>query len=149
MTQRVYVLNGPNLNLLGRREKRHYGDSTLEDLQKLCEGAAVSSGLKLEFRQSNHEGELIDWIHEAGAEVAAGGASGAVLNMGAYTHTSIAIRDAIAGSSLPAIEVHLSNVFAREGFRHESHLSAVCIGVVAGLGADGYRLAIEALARAK
>lgn len=143
---RIYVLNGPNLNLLGAREPTHYGTGTLDDLHGTCSEAAERLGLDLVFRQSNHEGDLIDWIHAAGADVSSGGSVGAVLNMGAYTHTSIAIRDSVKGCSLPAIEVHLSNVHAREEFRHVSHLSAVCLGVVIGLGPTGYRLAIDALA---
>lgn len=142
----VYVLNGPNLNLLGLREPTHYGTATLEDLRRRCEESAANAGLVLEFRQSNHEGELIDWIHEAGHSAVAGESVGAVLNMGAYTHTSIAIRDAVSGARLPAVEVHLSNVHAREEFRHQSFLAPVALGVIAGLGADGYGLAITALA---
>lgn len=142
----VYVLNGPNLNLLGLREPTHYGTATLDDLRRTCEESAADLGLVLEFRQSNHEGELIDWIHEAGRATASGEGVGAVLNMGAYTHTSIAIRDAVSGALLPAIEVHLSNVHAREDFRHQSFLAAVALGVIAGMGPDGYGLAITALA---
>ena len=144
--RRIHVLNGPNLNLLGIREPRHYGPGSLADLRAACADVAAEAGLDLVFRQSNHEGELIDWIHQAGAETATGEAIGAVLNMGAYAHTSIAIRDAVTGCSVPAVEVHLSNVYAREEFRHVSHVTSVCLGVVAGLGPAGYRYAIEALA---
>ncbi|PZF85634.1 type II 3-dehydroquinate dehydratase [Jiangella anatolica] len=144
---KVHVLNGPNLNLLGAREPGVYGSGTLDDLRRRCEPAAAAAGVDLDFRQSNHEGELVDWVHEAGRDAAAGVTLGAVLNLGAYTHTSIALRDAVSGAGLPAIEVHLSNVHAREPFRDHSHLAPVAIGVVAGLGPDGYAYAIDALAR--
>src|SRR5262249_7875108 len=121
MAKRVYVLNGPNLNLLGTREPQIYGRATLEDVEALCRAAAKRHHLALEFRQSNHEGEIVDSIHEA----AAGKAAGIVINAGAYTHTSVAIRDAIAAVATPVIEVHLSNIFARESFRHHSHIAAV------------------------
>src|SRR5437870_2750270 len=117
MAKTVYVLNGPNLNLLGAREPETYGHSTLKDVERLCRNAAEPHQLDIEFRQSNHEGELVDWIHEAGARKAAG----VVLNAGGYTHTSVAIRDAIAAIEAPVIEVHISNVFAREDFRHFSY----------------------------
>ena len=142
----VHVFNGPNLNLLGLREPTHYGSGTLDDLRRLCEGAAAAEGVNLDFRQSNHEGELVDWVHEAGRAAARGDSLGAVLNLGAYTHTSVALRDAVAGARLPAVEVHLSNVHAREEFRHHSYLAPVALGVIAGLGAHGYSLAIAALA---
>ena len=142
----VHVYNGPNLNLLGLREPTHYGTGTLEDLRKVCARAASDAVVALDFRQSNHEGELVDWIHEAGRAVIAGESLGAVLNMGAYTHTSIAIRDAVSGVRLPAVEVHLSNVHAREEFRQHSLLAPVALGVIAGLGPDGYGYAIAALA---
>ena len=143
----VHVFNGPNLNLLGLREPTHYGSGTLDDLRRLCEGAAAAEGATLDFRQSNHEGELVDWIHEAGRAVVRGDSLGAVLNLGAYTHTSVALRDAVAGARLPAVEVHLSNVHAREEFRHHSYLAPVALGVIAGLGPVGYAFAIAALAR--
>ena len=143
---RVHVLNGPNLNLLGTREPATYGSGTLLDLRATCDRAAREAGLELDFRQSNHEGELVDWVQEAGRAAHDGSGVGAVLNLGAYTHTSVALRDAVVGSALPAIEVHLSNVHAREEFRHVSYLSAVCVGVVLGLGPHGYDLAIRALA---
>ena len=143
----VHVFNGPNLNLLGTREPTHYGTGTLADLAEVCREAAHRLGLELDFRQSNHEGELVDWVHEAGRRTASGRSIGAVLNLGAYTHTSIAIRDAVSGTALPVVEVHLSNVHAREDFRHRSHLAGVAVGVIAGLGADGYAYAVDALAR--
>jgi 3-dehydroquinate dehydratase-2 len=142
MTKRVYVLNGPNLNLLGTREPQTYGHATLADVERLCREAAAQHALALEFRQSNHEGELIDWIHEAAADTAAG----LVLNPGGYTHTSIAIRDAVAAVALPVIEVHISNIFAREAFRHHSHIAPVARATLAGFGIAGYGLAIAGLA---
>jgi 3-dehydroquinate dehydratase-2 len=141
----VYVLNGPNLNLLGSREPEVYGSQTLQDVEALCERTAHGLGLGVDFRQSNHEGQLVDWIQEAGLAVRRGAAVGAVLNAGAYTHTSIAMRDAIAGVGLPVVEVHISNVHAREAFRDHSYLSAVSTGVIVGLGANGYTYAIQAL----
>lgn len=142
----VYVFNGPNLNLLGTREPEVYGSQSLEDVRSLCERAAEQRGLRLDFRQSNHEGTLVDWIQEAGQAVRRGAAVGAVVNAGAYTHTSVAMRDAIAGSELPVVEVHISNVHAREAFRHHSYLSAVAAGLIVGLGAEGYTYAVDALA---
>jgi 3-dehydroquinate dehydratase II len=142
MAKTVYVLNGPNLNLLGTREPKTYGHSTLKDVERLCREAASSHRLDLEFRQSNHEGELVDWIHEAGAKKAAG----VVLNAGGYTHSSVAIRDAVAAVEVPVIEVHISNVFAREDFRHFSHIAPVAKGTLSGFGVNGYALAISGLA---
>ena len=142
MAKTVYVLNGPNLNLLGTREPRTYGRSTLKDVEKLSRDAAKRHKLKLEFRQSNHEGELVDWIHEAHAKKAAG----IVLNAGGYTHSSVAIRDAVAAVRVPVIEVHISNVFAREDFRHFSHIAPVARGTLCGFGINGYALAISGLA---
>src|SRR5579871_6321146 len=121
MAKSVYVLNGPNLNLLGTREPATYGNATLKDVERLCGETAAAHKLGLEFRQSNSEGELIDWIHEASAKAAAG----VVLNAGGYTHTSVAIRDAVAAVKIPVIEVHISNIFAREAFRHHSHVAPV------------------------
>jgi 3-dehydroquinate dehydratase II len=143
----VHVLNGPNLNLLGTRRPEVYGTTTLPAVEELCRQEATRLGLDLVFRQSNHEGRLIDWIHEAGARVKAGEAIGAVFNPGAYTHTSIALHDAIEGTELPVVEVHISNVHRREAFRHHSYISPVARGTIVGLGVDGYRLAIDALHR--
>lgn len=140
------VLNGPNLNLLGSREPTVYGAQTLADVEALCREACAAHGLALDFRQSNHEGVLIDWIHEAGRVQAAGTLAGVVLNAGAYTHTSIALHDAIKGAGVQVIEVHISNVHAREAFRHHSTISPVARGVIVGLGVAGYALAIAALA---
>lgn len=140
------VLNGPNLNLLGTREPAAYGAQTLADVEALCHEACAVHGLALDFRQSNHEGELVDWIHEAGRAHAAGTLVGVVFNAGAYTHTSIALHDAIKGTGVPVIELHISNVHAREPFRHHSTISPVVRGVIVGLGVPGYALAISALA---
>ncbi len=140
------VLNGPNLNLLGSREPAVYGAQTLADVEALCREACAAHGLALDFRQSNHEGVLIDWIHEAGRAQAAGTLAGVVLNAGAYTHTSIALHDAIKGTGVAVIEVHISNVHAREAVRHHSTISPVARGVIVGLGIAGYALAIAALA---
>jgi 3-dehydroquinate dehydratase-2 len=142
----VHVLNGPNLNLLGLREPAVYGSGTLADLERRCAAVAEELGLGLVFRQTNHEGELVTWVQECGAAVAAGECVGAVLNAGAYTHTSIVLRDAIVGAQVPVVEVHLSNVHAREEMRHHSFLSPVAAGVVVGLGPTGYDLAVRALA---
>jgi 3-dehydroquinate dehydratase-2 len=138
----VYVLNGPNLNLLGSREPHVYGRASLSDIEGMLREEADRLGLELVFRQSNHEGHLVDWIHEAGARRA-----GVVLNAGAYTHTSIALRDAIRGAGADVIEVHLSNVHAREDFRRRSMIAAVARGVIAGLGPLSYSLALQALAQ--
>lgn len=139
------VLNGPNLNLLGAREPSIYGAGTLGDVEKLCAEACAQHGCALDFRQSNHEGQLIDWIHEAGHEHALGRLLGVVFNAGAYTHTSIALHDAIKGTAVPVIELHISNVHAREPFRHHSWLSPVARAVLAGFGLHGYALAIAGL----
>jgi 3-dehydroquinate dehydratase-2 len=144
---KILVLNGPNLNLLGQREPAVYGTATLSDVEKACREAARPHGLDIDFRQSNHEGVLIDWLHEAGS-AAAGTVAGVVLNAGAYTHTSVALHDAIKGIFPPVIEVHLSNVHAREPFRHHSYLSPACAGIVVGFGVAGYAMAIDGLARA-
>src|SRR5918994_4310689 len=138
----VFVLNGPNLNLLGRREPQIYGSTTLADIEKLVREKAEALGTAVTFRQSNHEGHLVDWIQEAGAQGA-----GIVINAGAYTHTSIALRDAIAGSGAPAVEIHLSNVHAREGFRHHSLIAPVCIGVICSFGSASYLLGLDAVHR--
>ena len=140
------VLNGPNLNLLGTREPAVYGSATLADVEKLCGQACAAHGLKLDFRQSNHEGVLVDWIHEAGRLQAAGTLAGVVFNAGAYTHTSIALHDAIKGTGITLIELHISNVHAREAFRHHSYLSSAAKAVMCGFGVQGYALAIAGLA---
>ena len=138
MTQpTVVVLNGPNLNLLGEREPEVYGRDTLADVEALCRKAASLAGLDIDFRQSNHEGALVDTIQEVRSS-----AAGIVINAGAYTHTSIAIRDALAAVSVPVFEVHLSNVHAREEFRHHSYLSAISTGVIVGCGPSGYAYAV-------
>jgi 3-dehydroquinate dehydratase-2 len=142
----VLVLNGPNLNLLGTREPAVYGTATLADVEKLCRQEAGRYGLDVEARQSNHEGELVDWLQEAARAYAEGRLVGVVLNAGAFTHTSLALRDAISGTGVPTVEVHVSNVHAREGFRHHSYLSAVAAGIVIGFGVEGYALAIAGLA---
>jgi len=141
------VLNGPNLNLLGTREPTVYGSTTLADVDALCRDAGQRLGVEIDCRQSNHEGQLIDWIHEAGAAHRNGQLVGAVFNAGAYTHTSVALHDAIKGADLPVVEVHISNVHAREPFRHHSYLSPAAAGIVVGFGVDGYVLAIEGLLR--
>jgi 3-dehydroquinate dehydratase-2 len=142
MSLTIYCLNGPNLNLLGEREPAVYGKGTLEDLRKLSEEAAAAVGAKLVFRQSNHEGELVDWVQEARKS-----AQAVVINAGGYTHTSVALHDALKVLTIPVVEVHLSNPGAREEFRHKSLVSLAASGLVAGFGAMGYRLAIEAAAR--
>jgi 3-dehydroquinate dehydratase II len=136
----VFVLNGPNLNLLGKREPNLYGRATLADIEGACRDHGKTLDLNVDFRQTNIEGVLVDWIQEA-----AGTAEGIVINPGAYTHTSVALHDAIRGTGLPVIEVHLSNIFAREPFRHHSFVSPVAKGVICGLGPTGYTLALEAL----
>jgi 3-dehydroquinate dehydratase-2 len=138
----VFVLNGPNLNLLGTREPSVYGGMTLAAIEASVRRRGEALGLAIEFRQTNHEGELIDWVHEALSR----GAAGLVINPAALTHTSIALHDAIRAVGLPVVEVHLSNVFAREAFRHHSHVSPVAKGVICGFGPKGYELALEALA---
>jgi 3-dehydroquinate dehydratase-2 len=142
MANTVYVLNGPNLNLLGTREPETYGRATLADVEQLCREAASRHKLAVEFRQSNHEGAIVDSIQQAGAEKAAG----IVINAGAYTHTSVAIRDAISAVAVPVIEVHISNIFARESFRHHSHVAPVAKASLCGFGVGGYALAIDGLA---
>ena len=143
----ILVLNGPNLNLLGSREPAVYGAATLADVEALCRAAGQKLGFTIDCRQSNHEGVLIDAVHEAGRGFAAGTVAGVVFNAGAYTHSSVALHDAIKGVDVPVIEVHISNVHAREAFRHHSWLSPVAAGVIVGFGIDGYVMAIEALAR--
>jgi 3-dehydroquinate dehydratase-2 len=141
----VLVLNGPNLNLLGTRKPEVYGTTSLADVEDLCRQEAGKLGLELTFRQSNHEGQLIDWIHEAGAAVKTGTCIGAVFNPGAFTHTSVALHDAIEGADLPLIELHISNVHKREEFRHHSYISPIARGIVVGFGVYGYVLAIHGL----
>ena len=141
MTDTVFVLNGPNLNLLGTREPRIYGTQTLADISETLEQRAKALKLKLDVRQSNHEGVLVDWLHEAMAK-----ASAVVINAGAYAHSSIAIRDAVAALAIPVIEVHLSNIYAREGFRRQSLLGQVARGSIVGFGPLGYVLALDAAA---
>ena len=136
----IHVLNGPNLNLLGTREPATYGTVTLADIEASMQAKAKAAGVALTFRQSNHEGDLVDWIQEAGRA-----GEPVILNAGAYTHTSIAIHDAIRGSAAKVVEVHLSNVHARESFRHHSHISAVAAGVIVGFGALSYDLALDAI----
>ncbi len=143
----VLVLNGPNLNLLGSREPGIYGVKTLADVEALCRTEAAKYGLEAECRQSNHEGVLIDWIQEAGSRQAAGDLIGAVFNPGAYTHTSVALHDAIKGAGLRLIQCRISNVHTREEFRHHSFISAAAAGIVVGFGVDGYALAIQGLHR--
>lgn len=140
MAKPVYVLNGPNLNMLGRREPDTYGSMTLEGVERLCRRAAEDIGLTIDFRQSNHEGVLIDWIQEAGDK-----ASGIVINPGAFGHTSIALHDAIrAVTPLKVVEVHISNIHAREPFRHRSTIAPAAAGMICGLGPRGYALALQA-----
>ena len=139
MTNTITILNGPNLNMLGVREPEIYGSTTLADIEHLCEKTATAHGFSVIFRQTNHEGELVEW-----AQAAAG--SGLIINAGAYTHTSVALHDALKTLRIPIIEVHLSNIYAREPFRHHSYISPLAKGIICGLGAQGYALAIEALA---
>lgn len=138
----ILVLNGPNLNLLGTREPEVYGRTSLADIEASCQQTAQALEFDLSFQQSNHEGALVDAIHAA-----RGVSDGIVINAGAYTHSSVALRDAIAGIGLPVIELHLSNTHAREDFRHHSYMAAVCLGVIQGFGAAGYPLALQALVR--
>lgn len=136
----IYVLNGPNLNMLGLREPSIYGAETLKDVEALCRARGTELGIAIDFRQSNIEGELVGWIHEARDK-----ASGIAINAGAYTHTSIALHDALKAAELPAVELHLSNVHKRESFRHHSYLAPAVNGVIAGFGIHSYALAISAL----
>jgi 3-dehydroquinate dehydratase-2 len=141
-TKTILVLNGPNLNLLGSREPEIYGRETLADIEAACRKRAKALGLALDFRQSNAEAELIDWIQGA-----RGTAAGIIINAAAYTHSSIAILDALAATDLSVVEVHLSNIFRREAFRHHSYVSRAASGVICGFGGFGYVLAVDAIAR--
>jgi 3-dehydroquinate dehydratase-2 len=137
----IYVLNGPNLNLLGHREPHLYGSTTLGDIEARLQSRAAGLGLPIQFRQSNHEGILIDWVHEARQK-----ASALIVNAAGLTHTSVALMDALLAADLPIIEVHLTNVYRREPFRHHSYVSQAATGIICGLGATGYELALDALA---
>ncbi|APE43470.1 type II 3-dehydroquinate dehydratase [Sulfitobacter alexandrii] len=137
----VLIINGPNLNLLGTRQPEVYGKTTLADVEAMCTDAAAESGLEVAFCQSNHEGALIDAIHAA-----KGKHDAIILNAGAYTHTSVALMDAIASVELPVVEVHLSNIHARESFRHHSYIAPVAIGQICGFGPKGYLMALDAIA---
>ena len=141
MAHLIYVLNGPNLNMLGLREPEIYGRDTLDDIRARCESAAKPLGLAIDFRQSNIEGELVNWVQEA-----RGKAEGIILNAGGYTHTSVALLDALQAAEKPVIEVHLSNIFRRDQFRQHSYISLAATGIICGLGAKGYELALEAIA---
>lgn len=141
MAHLIYVLNGPNLNMLGLREPEIYGRDTLDDIRARAETRAKTVGLEIDFRQSNIEGELVNWVQEARAK-----AKGIILNAGGYTHTSVALLDALQAAEKPVIEVHLSNIFRRDQFRQHSYISLAATGVICGLGAKGYELALEAMA---
>ncbi|GHA12107.1 3-dehydroquinate dehydratase [Devosia pacifica] len=141
MAKRILVLNGPNLNLLGTREPGVYGVATLRDIEQSCKALAVELGLTLDFRQTNSEGELVTWIQDARLT-----SDAIVINPAAYSHTSVAVHDALKAIGLPVVEVHLSNIHQRESFRHHSYVSLVATGVICGLGPSGYTLALRALA---
>lgn len=140
MSKPVFILNGPNLNLLGKRQPEIYGTASLEDIEREAAALATELGLAIDFRQSNHEGELVDWIQEARTK-----AKAVIINAAAFTHSSIAIRDAVQTLAIPVIEVHMSNIHAREEFRRHSYLAEVVKGSIVGLGADGYFLALRAI----
>jgi 3-dehydroquinate dehydratase-2 len=140
MQRDVLILNGPNLNMLGMREPEIYGTETLVDIEEQCLRHGDSLSITVDFRQSNQEGDLIDWVHEAFRTK-----QGLIINAGAYTHTSIALHDALAMLKIPIIEVHLSNIYKREAFRHHSYISPVAKGVICGLGSEGYLLALNAM----
>jgi len=142
MAHKILILNGPNLNMLSERETEIYGSDTLESIGVACQHKGQTLGMMVDFRQSNEEGELVGWIQSAAKDF-----SGILLNAGAYSHTSIAILDALRAASLPTIEVHLSNIYRRESFRHHSYISQAALGVICGLGTQGYLLALDALAR--
>ncbi len=141
MSKPVFILNGPNLNLLGTREPRIYGATTLPEVEAMCQKRAKELGLAVAFRQTNHEGQLVDWIHEA-----IDGASGIIINPAAYTHTSVAILDALKNVEAPIIELHISNVHQREAFRHHSYVSLAATASIMGLGVLGYTIALDAMA---
>ncbi|ASY62445.1 3-dehydroquinate dehydratase II [Sinorhizobium sojae CCBAU 05684] len=140
MSSTIFVLNGPNLNALGKREPGIYGGQTLADIEAMCKAAGRALGFEVDFRQSNHEGFLVDWLHEAGEK-----AAGVAINPGAYGHTSIAMHDAIRAIAVPVVELHLSNIHAREEFRHRSMIAPAAKGVICGFGAQSYILALHAL----
>lgn len=140
MSQVIYILNGPNLNLLGTREPEVYGDTTLKDIEQLSQDTANACGLTIDFRQSNEEGTLVNWIQDAREN-----AAGLIINGAGYTHTSVAMMDALLAAEIPVVEVHLSNIYKREEFRHHSYISRAASGVICGFGAHGYVLAIEAM----
>lgn len=140
MTHSILILNGPNLNLLGTRQPEVYGPTTLADIEALCEAKAQSLGIDIVFAQSNHEGELVDMLHAA-----RGTHAGIILNAGAYTHTSVALMDAISSIMVPVVELHLSNIHAREAFRQKSFIAPVAVGQICGFGAAGYPLAMDAI----
>ena len=140
MTFSILILNGPNLNLLGIRQPEVYGRTTLTDIRDLCQAKAKTTGMALDFEQSNHEGKLIDLIHAA-----RGTHHGIIINAGAYTHTSIALMDALKSVALPVIELHLSNIHARESYRHRSYIAPIAVGQICGFGAAGYTLALDAM----
>jgi len=140
MKHKIFVLNGPNLNMLGKREPGIYGAVTLDDIEAMCRTEADELGVEIDFRQSNHEGDLVSWIQEAGEQKAL-----VLINPAAYTHTSIALHDAIRAASVTLVEVHLSNIHAREPFRHHSYVSSLAKGVICGFGADGYLMGLRAL----
>ncbi|MBZ0217925.1 MAG: type II 3-dehydroquinate dehydratase [Fimbriimonadaceae bacterium] len=141
MSKPVFILNGPNLNMLGQREPDIYGHTTLDDIAALCRSAGARLGLDVECRQSNHEGDLVDWVQEANAK-----GSALIVNAGAYTHTSVALLDALKAVAIPVVEIHLSNIFSREAFRHHSYVSPAANGIICGFGAKGYELGLEAVA---
>ena len=142
MSKPILILNGPNLNLLGTREPQIYGSTTLPEVEAMCRARAAQIGLEISFRQTNHEGQLVDWTHEA-----IEGADGIIINPAAYTHTSVAILDALKNVKAPIIELHISNPHQREEFRHKSFVTPVATATIAGLGVDGYPIALEAMSK--